>query len=437
MTAARSVTDGTGTLPEEAYAVALASVPGVGPRTLRSILADTVPSAAWAALVAGKVRFAGSRPVGDTAARARNVDVAAVWRAHADAGVGVRTLGRPGYPAVLAADPQAPAVLFSLGDTGVLDASPRVAVVGTRSATRYGLGVAAQLGADLAASGVAVVSGLALGIDGAAHEGAVAAWRAARGDDPEGRTDPGDRTDPDGGTDPGGDPDPGGGTDPDGGTDPEGDPDVASFLPRRAGSPVAVVAGGVTFPYPRQHAGLWRRVAEAGVVVSESPIGAADLAWRFPARNRIIAALSDVVVVVECHSRGGSLHTVQAAAARGVPVGAVPGSVRSPASAGTNALLADGCFVVRDASDVLVAVGLSVASAGLVSRRVDVPADPGRDGDLPSPTREVASAVGWELTGLDEILERTGLEMDVVCGALERLDARGVLHGEGGWWERA
>ncbi|HTX62282.1 MAG TPA: DNA-processing protein DprA, partial [Acidimicrobiales bacterium] len=206
---------------------------------------------------------------------------------------------------------------------------------------------------------------------------------------------------------------------------------------RPAAPPVAVVAGSVAAPYPRQHAGLWRRVADAGAVLSEAPIGVADLAWRFPARNRIIAALADVVVVVECHSRGGSLHTVHAAAARGVPVGAVPGSVRSPASAGTNALLADGCFVVRDVSDVLVALGLSLAASP--GSRSAGPANSTRsssDDDLPTPTREIVGAVGWDRATLDEILERTGLAMDVVCAALERLRLRGLVHGEGGWWER-
>ena len=423
------VATGFDPLPEEAYAAALASVPGIGPRTLRALLADRTPRGAWEALVTGSVRLAVFRQAAPALGQARRLDVEAIWRAHLDAGVGVRMLGRPGYPAVLAADPEAPAVLFSLGDPRVLDRAARVAIVGTRSATRYGLGVAAELGADLAAAGVVVLSGLALGIDGAAHEGAVAAWRASS----EERAVATNASSQASG--------------------------AVSHAGRRAAPPVGVVAGSVAVPYPRQHAGLWRRVAQAGAVLSEAPLGVADLAWRFPMRNRIIAALSDVVVVVECHTRGGSLHTVQAATARGVPVGAVPGSVRSPASAGTNALLADGCFVVRDASDVLVAVGLRLAgvaqrgmAAGVPSEepvgvaqavvagvpQAGAPAEEPAIGDdaLPSPTREVVAAVGWDRTSLDEVLERTGLEMDAVCGALERLRARGIVHGEGGWWER-
>jgi len=387
-------------LPAEAYAVALASVPGIGPRTLRAILDDATPRAVWEALIDGRVPVPGSRQAASAPGHARRTDVHGLWAAHVREGVGVCLLGRPGYPAALAGDPEAPAVLFFAGTPLVLDTAPRVAIVGTRSATRYGLGVAAQLGADLAAAGVVVVSGLALGIDGAAHEGAVAAWRSACDDVPAVPRATGGAADG----------------------------------PAAAAPPVGVVAGSVATPYPRQHAGLWRRVAAAGAVVSESPIGVADLAWRFPLRNRIIAAVADVVVVVECHSRGGSLRTVQAAAERGVPVGAVPGSVRSPASAGTNALLADGCFVVRDTSDVLVAVGL--ASAGRPSRpRDETPPAPSH-AELPPPTCDVLAAVGWEPTSLDDVLVRTGLSMNAACAVLERLGARGLLHGEGGTWER-
>ena len=399
-------------LPEKAYAAALASVPGVGPKTLRRLLEGSRPHAAWDELVTGSARVRAALRTESAHKDARKIDVAHVWATHVQAGVGVCVLGEPGYPAALRADPEAPAVLFSLGSPRVVDTAPRVAIVGTRSATRYGLGVAAQLGADLAAAGVVVVSGLALGIDGAAHEGALAAWRATSG-----REEP--AADAAGASLTAG---------------PSGPEVRESFPTRRAAPPVAVVAGSVAAPYPRQHSGLWRRVAEAGAVLSEAPIGVADVAWRFPARNRIIAALSDVVVVVECHSRGGSFHTVQAATARSVPVGAVPGSVRSPASAGTNALLADGCFVVRDLSDVLVALGLSLAGAGPGRLPAQLSAQ-AADG-LPSPTREVVGAVAWDRRSLEEILEQTGLPMDTVCGALERLRALGVVHGEAGWWER-
>ena len=161
-----------------------------------------------------------------------------------------------------------------------------------------------ELGRDLGRAGVRVVSGLALGIDAAAHHGALDA-------------------EADGGA-----------------------------------PPIGVVGSGLDVTYPRAHGALWTAVAAAGVLVGEAPLGAAPEPWRFPARNRIIAALGSVVVVVESHPRGGSRHTVDAAEARGRQVLAVPGSVRSPASRFTNELLADGCHPARDVTDVLVALGL-------------------------------------------------------------------------------
>ncbi len=380
-------------LPPAAYAAALASLEGLGPARLRHLLARASPPAAWAEMRAG----------GRWAAAARQVDVAALWAHHRELGIDVLVAGDARYPAVLAGDDQAPAVLFAQGDPGAVDRFPRVAVVGTRGATRYGLGVAAELGAALASAGVAVVSGLALGIDGAAHEGAVAAWCADRSS---------------------------------------------------AAPPVGVVAGGLDVPYPAGHARLWRRVAEAGALLSDAAVGLAVPRWRFPQRNRVMAALSQVVVVVECHVGGGSLHTVRAAAARGVAVGAVPGSVRSPASAGTNDLLADGCFVVRDVSDVLVA--LSLARAGDVPVRPRRRAEGGEAGSGPdgstgnpeasSPTdpadstdpaeRAVLEALDWDDSSLERLLRRTGLPLAELSATLERLRAAERARGDGGWWAR-
>ncbi len=275
-------------LPEEAFAAALASLPGVGPASLRRLLATEPPSAAWSRL--GPEASAG-------------LEVARVWQRHEESEIGVHRSVRPEFPQRLAGDPDAPSVLFSRGDPDVVNRFPTVALVGTRSPTRYGISVAAQFGADLAAAGVSVVSGLALGIDGAAHEGACAA----------------------------------------------------------GAPPIAVVAGGLDDPYPRRHARLFERVAELGVVLSESPAGVRTEKWRFPVRNQLLAKLSDVVVVVESRHGGGSMHTVHAALAGGTPVGAVPGSIRSRTSEGTNALLADGAVPVRDVGDILVTLSLTGA----------------------------------------------------------------------------
>ena len=354
---------GVVTLPEEAYAVALASAPSIGPSTLRDLLADETPSAAWA-------RTRGA--AGSEAAVAR------IWERHAELGISVLMAGRPSWPARLAGDPGAPAMLFCLGDPATLDGVPTVAVVGTRAPTRYGIGVAAQLGADLAAVGVGVVSGLALGIDGAAHEGACGA----------------------------------------------------------GAPPVGVVAGGLDDPYPRRHVRLWERVAGQGAIVSESPAGVRTEKWRFPVRNRLLAALSDVVVVVESRHHGGSRHTVDAALARGIAVGAVPGSIRSATSEGTNALLADGAFPVCSTSDVLVALSLAGASVPPPEAATLGPR-PRRPVPEAGEDRRVYDALTSDPTSLDELARLTGLHLPVLCGALERLARADLAVDVGGWWGRA
>ncbi len=344
----------SGRLPEEAFAAALASVPHVGPSALRALLARDSPSAAWS-----RSSFVG--------------DVAQIWRRHEDKGIDVIWRGSPGYPVRLGEDPEAPAVLFCRGDPSVVDQHPTVALVGTRSPTRYGIGVAAQFGADLAAVGVSVVSGLALGIDGAAHEGA-----------------------------------------------------TASGAP-----PVAVVAGGLDDPYPHRHERLWSRVAEQGVVFSESPAGVRTERWRFPVRNRLLAMVSDLVVVVESRHGGGSMHTVEAAAARGIPVGAVPGSIRSPTSEGTNALLADGCFPVCAVADILAALSLKGVAPPSPPRNAG-----GGPGTVDIGDRALLAALSSDPSSLDQLARRTGLAIPALCGGLERLARAGVARDIGGWGER-
>ena len=373
-----------GDLPPAAWAAALSGLPAMGPARLAALLEQWEPAEAWRAVAGGQAmggaplvaQACRPDPRGVAAAWARaaaRVDVADTWRALARAGVGVLVRGDAGYPVDLVDDQEAPAVLFARGDPEALVAR-RVAIVGTRQCTRYGADVARELGRDLAAAGVAVVSGLALGIDGAAHAGALDAGTADTGATP----------------------------------------------------PVAVVGSGLDVVYPRRHARLWDEVGERGLLLSEAPLGARPEPWRFPVRNRVIAALAEAVVVVESHVRGGSLHTVDAALARDRPVLAVPGSVRSPASAFPNALLADGCPPVRDALDVLVVLGLSSCRAAAPSRR-------------PPPTGEegtVLAAVGWEPATLEEVVARSGLAPGRAGLMLARLEDDGWVVGRGGWWER-
>ena len=181
--------------------------------------------------------------------------------------------------------------------------------MGTRRASADGLEVARALGRGLAAAGVTVVSGMALGVDSAAHAGAL---------ESSGRT-------------------------------------------------VAVLAGGADVPYPPSKARLHQLIAERGCVVGELPPGFVAMRWCFPARNRIIAALAHMTIVVEAARRSGSLITAEIAADIGRDVGAVPGPVTAWRSAGTNALLRDGATVIRDAADALdVAVGVDRHEAAVL-----------------------------------------------------------------------
>jgi DNA processing protein len=345
-------------LPEEAYAVALASMPNVGPATLHRWLNGVTPSTAWRRVRAGP----------ETA-------VAQAWELHSGLGIAVLLPDHPHYPSRLSGVPQAPAVLFCLGDPVALCSAPTVALVGTRAPTRYGLGVAAQLGADLTAAGVSVVSGLALGIDGAAHEAACACSPGA--------------------------------------------------------PPIGVVAGGLDNPYPSRHARLWQRVAERGAVVSESPAGVRTEKWRFPVRNRLLAAMSDVVVVIESRHGGGSRHTVNAALDQSKPVGAVPGSIRSATSEGTNAMLADGAFPVCSAADVLLALSLEAASVS-VPRSITSPERPRDLGE----DQAVYDALSQDPISLEQLLRETGLDIAELCARLERLVQLGAASDLGGWWQR-
>jgi DNA processing protein len=333
------------------YAALLAGHPGVGPRRLAELLDAHGPEGGW--------RQAG----GD-----RAVDPGAVVAAHRDQRIAILLRDDPAYPTILQSDPEPPAVLFAVGDLTALDRR-RVAIVGTRRCTGSGAGVARELGRHLTEAGVAVVSGLALGIDGAAHRGVLDA----------------------------------------------------------AGAPVGVVGSGLDVVYPSRHRDLWAGVREAGVLLTEVPLGTRPLGWRFPARNRIIAGLADLLVVVESHAAGGSMHTVQEALDRDIQVMAVPGSVRSSSSAGTNQLLAEGSHPCRDAPAVLVALGLSAATR--------VAATDGRR--RPDATgRQILAAFDWEPATLEHLAVRTGLALPDLATTLEALLAAGWVESAGGWYER-
>ena len=204
----------------------------------------------------------------------------------------------PNYPPQLREIPDPPAVLWVRGDLECLSA-PAVGVVGSRDATPASLAVARKLGTELADAGLVVVSGLARGVDGASHAGALAGT---------GRT-------------------------------------------------VAVLGSGVDVVYPRQHRGLAEQVSHAGALVSELPPWVGPRAWHFPLRNRIISGLSRAVVVVEASEKSGSLITARLALEQGREVLAVPGGILSGRHRGTHGLIKDGARLVETVDDVLEEIG--------------------------------------------------------------------------------
>lgn len=388
--------------PEEAFALVLLGLSGMTPARLARVLHGRSPSAAWAEVLAGVVdigrlpraRKGESSPAALArrwAQEAERLRPDAVLRGVERVGIQVLLQGDPRFPVRLAADPGAPPVLLALGNPPAASVRPAVALVGTRSATPAGLDVATELGRTLAAAGVVVVSGLAAGIDGAAHRGALEA------------SGPG---------------------------------------------PVAVVAGGPDVVYPAAHRRLWEEVAGAGVILSEVAPGTRPEQWRFAWRNRLIAALADVVVVVESHAAGGSFLTAEAAARRGIPVMAVPGSVRSSASAGTNALLADGCAPARDAADVLAALALTDPAwqrrggAGPHGEVVQTgegvgPAGQSRLAPADPVEREVLARLTPVPTTLAALAERSDRDLGELASALGRLVAAGHVRAGAGWWALA
>lgn len=284
-----------------------------------------------------------------------------------EAGAWVTWTGHPLHPRALLDDPAAPAVLFGRGNPGVLHAR-RAGIIGTRRCTAGGAHFARMLGADLALNDVAVVSGLARGIDVHAHRGALSA----------------------------------------------------------GGAPVAVVASGVDIVYPPEHAREWEAVAEHGVLLSEWPPGTPPDRHRFPLRNRILAALCEVLVVVESRARGGSMITVVEAARRGATVMAVPGAPAKAVCEGTNNLLKDGCPPVTDVEDVLVALGLNTSRT---LRHVDLRV-------APTPQeRDVLVALGDVPRTVDQVVLACNIDVFRAGVLLGSLEAKGRAVHANGWWE--
>ncbi|MBJ6979024.1 DNA-processing protein DprA [Luteimonas sp. MC1895] len=285
------------------------------------------------------------------------------WQRWLEGGHGRRLVGihHPDYPSLLARLPGAPLALWVLGDAHLLW-HPAIAVVGSRAATAGGLRNAYDFARSFAEGGLAVTSGLAAGIDTAAHEGALAA---------------------------------------------------------SAGRTVAVLGTAIDQPYPRRNAALYARIAESGAVVSELPPGTAYGKGAFPSRNRIVMGLSLGVLVVEAALRSGAAITARLAGEAGREVFAVPGSIHNPKARGCHRLIRDGAGLVETPSEVLesltaLATTLADDLRGRLAAPIDAPGSaarvPGAAGPPATPDHQrLWQALGHDPTGMDELVSRTGL----------------------------
>jgi DNA processing protein len=271
------------------------------------------------------------------------------------------------YPAQLAAVPSAPETLYVRGRL-VADDALAVAIVGSRRATPYGLEVAERLGAALGARGVTVVSGLARGIDSAAHRGAL----------------------------------------------------------ESGGRTIAVLGSGVDVIYPPENRRLAGRIVEAGAVVSQFAPGTRPLPYHFPERNRVIAGLTLAVVVVEAAEKSGALITAGFAAELGREVLAIPGRVNSPESRGAHRLIQDGAALVQDAEEVIAALparwqACVKGRTGRDTRGGTAPAAPTERGD----SGRVLTALGEDPVTIDEVIERSGVPAGRASALLLELELAG------------
>jgi DNA processing protein len=277
-------------------------------------------------------------------------------------------LGGPGYPELLAHIPDPPLLLYIKGHVELL-ASPMLAMVGSRNASAQGKANALAFAESLSGAGLCIVSGLALGIDAAAHEGAL----------------------------------------------------------KGSGSTVAVVGTGPDLVYPARNRVLCERIGLDGCIVSEYPVGTPPLPGNFPKRNRIISGLAAGVLVVEAAVQSGSLITARQAAEQGREVFAIPGSIHAPLAKGCHILIREGAKLVDTAADVLEAMALSPlarwpAHARPQTQRADQPADA-----VPAGTEALLAALGHDPVEPDNLAISLGIGPALLSGQLLALELAGLL----------
>jgi DNA processing protein len=373
----------------------LSLTPGVGPISVRKLLtAFGLPGAVLAQTAAALARVVSNAQA--AALRNEPPEWAALlattwdWLAADPARRRILALGDPLYPKSLLQTEDPPLLLYAMGmaevwNSNLLNApgTPCLAIVGSRNPSPQGAANARQFAQALAESGLTIVSGLALGVDGAAHEGALEGAMA------------------------------------------------------QAVATIAVVGTGLDRVYPSRHRALAHRIAEHGVLLSEYPLGTAPLAANFPRRNRIISGLSRGTLVVEAALQSGSLITAHLAAEQGREVFAIPGSIHAAQSHGCHALIKQGAKLVESAQDVLDELQLDAFASWLAV----VPSDTTENQPTPAATDDLDTALlralGHDPVGLDALQARTGLATPALLAQLMALELQGqVARMAGGLFQR-
>ncbi|MEZ5657888.1 MAG: DNA-processing protein DprA [Burkholderiaceae bacterium] len=348
----------------------LALSPGLTHAQRLGLLQALGPPGAWidggtaaiARLVGQPAALALARP--DTPV-CEAVEAALRWRDQP--GCHLLTLADPDYPKPLLDLADAPLLLYVRGHSLAAFRLPGLAIVGSRHATEAGKGIARSFARSLAAHGLSIISGLAQGIDAAAHEGALAA---------------------------------------------------------EAGLTIAVMGTGIDRVYPAAHRDLAHRITDHGVLISELPLGAGPLRNHFPRRNRLIAALGIGVLVVEAARQSGSLITARQAGETGREVFAVPGSIHSPVSRGCHQLIRQGAKLVESAEDVLE----ELPSVGIQVRGGGAEGPPKEATHLPTDTaRELLETIGWSPVSVDSLLSSTPLSHAQLAESLLELELSGLI----------
>ena len=352
----------------EVVAAALASLTAMSPARLRQALIEREPEGVWSDISVGRANIRqlfSNEKFRQLQLEVHRFDIEAMRAQLVEYSMRVITSISEDFPAALQEDSDKPPVLFLRGDLSILQ-HRMVAIVGTRRATASGRATATELAEQLAAAGIVVVSGLALGVDTAAHRGAMA-----------------------------------------------------------YGSTTAVVGCGLDRCYPARHQAVFDEMTEQHLVISEWPPGTPPAPFRFPMRNRLISALSEIVVVVESGDTGGSLITAREALERGRTVMAVPGSPRVATSSGTNALIRDGAAPVTSVGDVFDELGLSM----------NRPPMPQSTQHVKGLAVEIVHELSQESLTLNQLVERMSTTIGEVVVAVSELLHHQIIRESNGWFE--